>query len=225
MARVLRAAPIPAYTWYFDRVYQYELNPSREAWMRLVAPLCRVAFVTDGALAQTDWANWHLLRQGVCRQNVQRVHVPEHDRIDVGFIGQVYGQRQDELARVTQHRPVNQISNVFGPQLNEVIRGHRIILGPRYPSIPHYWSNRLYVVLGHGGFLLTPEIEGMRAEGFIPGLHYAPLSDDPLRDIDHWLERPAERERIARAGQEFVLDNFTYEQRAAEMVRVIEETL
>src|SRR5262249_27812462 len=58
IAAVLERAKVPCYTWYVDRAYEFDLDPSREAWMRRVAPLCRVAFVADGQLARTDWARW-----------------------------------------------------------------------------------------------------------------------------------------------------------------------
>ena len=225
IAEVLRRSPVPGYTWYFDRAYRYPEEPSREAWMRRVAPLCRVAFVHDGALAATDWARWHVLRSGVCADTVQPTHVPEADRVDVGFLGQVYGGRRDELARIERRFPVRVVEGVHGADLGPTIRRHRIILGPRHPRLAHYWSDRVYVVLGHGGFFLAPEVEGMRDEGFEPGVHYAPLGDDPVADVRSWLDRPAERERIAAAGRSLVLGRFTFEHRAVELARVIAETL
>ena len=116
---------------------------------------------------------------------------------------------------------VRVVSQVFGRELSALIRRHRIIIGPRYPSAPGYWSDRIYVVLGHGGFFLAPEIEGMREEGFVPGVHYAALGDDVIRDIRYWLARPEERARIAREGQELVLSKFTYEHRVRTLCAAI----
>ena len=117
------------------------------------------------------------------------------------------------------------ISQVFGRELSSVIRRHRIIIGPSYPSAPGYWSDRVYVVLGHGGFFLAPEVPGMRDEGLEPGVHYAALGDDPVRDIRYWLARPEERARIARQGQETGADRFTYEDRVRELCATIVKTL
>ena len=47
----------------------------------------------------------------------------------------------------------------------------------------------------------------MRDEGFVPGLHYAPLGEDVVRDVRYWLARPEERARIAREGQKLVMGN------------------
>jgi hypothetical protein len=222
---LLRRSPVPAYLWYYDRVHGYDAEPSRLEWMRRVAPLCRVAFVTDAGLATTDWANWHVLRQGISRPAVEMVEVPEQDREDLAFVGQLYGDRYVELAPVRRKFRVNVISDTFGRGLSSVVRRHRIILGPGYPSAPGYWSDRVYVVLGHGGFFLAPEVPGMRDEGLEPGVHYAPLGKDPVRDVRYWLDRPEERARIARQGQELVLSRFTYEDRVRELCATVTETL
>lgn len=222
---LIRRSPVPAYLWYYDRVLNYDAEPSRLEWMRRVAPLCRTAFVTDGGLASTDWANWRVLRQGISRPTIATVEIPEESREDLAFIGQLYGARREEVEPVRREFDVNMITQVFGRELSAVVRRHRIILGPRYPGAPGYWSDRIYVVLGHGGFFLAPEIEGMREEGLHPGIHYAPLGDDPVREIRHWLARPEERARIARQGQELVLGRFTYEDRVRELCATITATL
>jgi SAM-dependent methyltransferase len=93
LVEVLRRSAVPAYLWYYDRVHEYDSEASRLEWMRQVAPHCRVAFVTDGGLATTGWANWRVLRQGVSRPTVAMVDVPEQEREDLAFVGQLYGAR------------------------------------------------------------------------------------------------------------------------------------
>ena len=62
---------------------------------------CRVVFVTDGGLATTDWANWHVLRAGVSRPTVdEQMLVPERERDDLAFVGQLYEVRLEEMAAV-----------------------------------------------------------------------------------------------------------------------------
>jgi hypothetical protein len=225
IAQVIERAKIPCYTWYVDRAYQFDFQPSREAWMRRVAPLCRVAFVADAALAGTSWAHWHVLREPIDHTSVQRLHVPDSQRKPLAFIGQLYGNREQELAPLAAEFPLEFITSAYGSALSPAVLGYKVILGPRYPTVPGFWGNRVYVVLGHGGFFLAPEVEGMREEGFLPGVHYAPLGEDPIADIRHWLAHPTEREQIARAGQELVLERFTYRQAVRELCRVIGETL
>lgn len=223
IARVIEAVKVPCYLWYFDRALGGE--PSREKWMRRVAPLCRVAFVVDERLTRTDWATWYWLQQGFRVSDLGPPVPPDRPRRPVGFIGSIYGDRVRELAAVSNAFDLSVISDAFGPARHEAIHNHDIILGPRYPCVPGYWSDRIYVVLGHGGFFLAPEIEGMREEGFVADMHYAALGDDPVADIRYWLERPQDRQRIARAGQELVLSRFTYDHRASELCWVIIQTL
>ncbi len=146
----------PAYLWYYDRVHDYDAEPSRLEWMQQVVPRCRIAFVTDAGLTSLDGANWHILRQGISRSTVTSVQCPENDRDDLAFIGQLYGERQRELAPLQRDYHVRLVSQVFGRKLSALIRRHRIIIGPRYPNTRGYWSDRIYVILGHGGFFLAP---------------------------------------------------------------------
>lgn len=92
----------------------------------------------------------------------------------------------------------------------------QIVIGDIYPGTVAFTSNRLYQVLGVGGFLLqqhSPRLEeftGLRA-----GIHYAEWSDiaDLQKQIKFWLQPEQEeaRRHIAEAGQEFVMSNFTYD--------------
>ncbi len=226
IARVLREIKIPGYTWYCDKVLDFEYNRSRELWMQKVAPLCRVAFISDGALAKhTNWGRWHILNQGIFREDVRFIDVPEDERRDIAFVGSIYGERAKELDPVAAGFQLDVVFNAHGPKLSRILRSYKIIIGPRYPSVPFYWSARLYDTLGHGAFFLAPEIEGMREEGFIPGVHYAALSDDPVADVRYWLDHPAERELIAKVGQELVLSRFTFSHRIQELVQAICNTL
>jgi len=40
LLELLRRSPVPAYLWYYDRVHEYDSEPSRLEWMRRVAPHC-----------------------------------------------------------------------------------------------------------------------------------------------------------------------------------------
>lgn len=225
ITEVLRQSPVPGFMWCFDRVYGFDAAPWREDWIQKVGPLCRVVFTTDGPLTQTTWANWHLLRLAIASKTVEDVSIDESGKYDVAFIGSDYGPRRTELQPVRSAFQLRMIDGVYGRGLNIALRTPRIVIGPRYPDVPGYWSDRIYLVLGHGGFFLAPEVGGMQDEGFIAGVHYAPLSNDPVQDIRYWLSRPKERQQIAEAGQALVLGRHTYVHRVKELVRVIHESL
>lgn len=75
---------------------------------------------------------------------------------------------------------------------------------------------RVYDVLAAGGFLLT-EYRPAIVEEFTPGEHLVCYRNlDELRErCEYYLEHVDEREAIARAGQQRVLERCTYSQRAA----------
>ena len=126
-------------------------------------------------------------------------HLPEGERDDIAFIGQLYGERQNELAPLRKAYRVNVISQAFGRELSAVIRSHRIIVGPRYPSARLLERSNLRRARSRR-VLPRPEIEGMREEGLLAGVHYAPLGDDPVQEVRYWLARPEQRARIARGS-------------------------
>ena len=142
---------------------------------------------------------------------------PEQDREDLAFVGQLYGARWDEMAPVRKEFKLNVISRVFGRELSPLIRRHRIILGPRYPSAPGYWSDRIYVVLGHGGFFLAPRYRGCakRVSSREFTTHRSAMIQLPT--FVTGLPGPKNGRRIARQGQELVLGRFTYEDRVREL--------
>lgn len=95
--------------------------------------------------------------------------------------------------------------------------------GPLVRSGQHYWSNRIYEILGRGGFLLHPRTVGLDAE-FRDGEHYAGYDCGDwtwLRErIDYWLTHADEREHIRRTGFERMA-TLTYRDRCAELLQKI----
>lgn len=89
---------------------------------------------------------------------------------------------------------------------------------------PYYWSDRIYETLGRGGFMIHPFIEGMQEE-FTDGdniVFYEFNNWAQLKEkIDYYLEHNEERERIRRAGHEFVKNNATYHDRLSQMLDIV----
>jgi len=90
--------------------------------------------------------------------------------------------------------------------------------------ITRYWSDRIPETIGRGGFLLHPYVEGID-EHFMPGEHfitYEPYDVDGLADlIAEWNDQPTEREHIAKAGREHVLDHHTYKHRMERLLTLV----
>jgi spore maturation protein CgeB len=75
-------------------------------------------------------------------------------------------------------------------------------------------SNRMWKVLGCGGFFLGEYVEGIEelaAEGVHCGWYRGPA--DAAAQARHWLEQPEERAKIAAAGRAHALAGHTYAHR------------
>lgn len=91
-----------------------------------------------------------------------------------------------------------------------------INIGDTFPNTEGYCSNRVFQALGAGGFLLQQVSERLEEyTGLIDGVHYVSWTDlDDLEfKITEWLqpECAIQRETIAREGQRFVRENYSYD--------------
>ncbi len=100
----------------------------------------------------------------------------------------------------------------------------KVVLSIHYRSederIPVYQASpRVFEALACGAFLLTDRQPDVLAL-FQDGVHLAAFSDgqDLKRQILHYLDRPAERRRIAATGRREVLRHHTYAHRIVQML-------
>lgn len=196
---------------------------------------CDICFVTDGGndrVFKEHGINAKLLRQGIhtpeAKEGTRSPHEPiiflgtynyEKRKALVDFLKKnyqddfvVYGQGGDK-------QPVR------GMKLNDVLASAKIVVGDSVPA-DYYWSNRIYEVLGRGGFLIHPEIKGLDEE-IKPGKHFVPFKHGDFADlknkIQYYLEHDEEREAIRRAGHLYVKSKYTYTDRCRELLRQVAE--
>ena len=107
---------------------------------------------------------------------------------------------------------------VYGRRLAQVIRGAGISLGanahPAQDTARGSASNRMWKVMGAGGFFLGPwveDIENFAAGGRHCAWYRSPA--DAAAQARHYLAQPEERDRIARAGHAHALRHHTYARR------------
>lgn len=128
----------------------------------------------------------------------------------IDWLHSTYG---DRFTRIAGDTPAG---TVRGHQLNylyassKVVVGDSLNIGFKYPD---YWSDRVYEVMGRGGFLIMPRIQGLE-RSFDDAIHlrYYDFGDfDQLKYlIDYYLDHDVEREAIRRAGHEEVKAKHTY---------------
>jgi hypothetical protein len=107
---------------------------------------------------------------------------------------------------------------VHGKRLAQVIRGAAISLGassyPGQDTERFSASNRMWTILGCGGFYLgryVSGIESFAADGRHCAWYRSPAEAAEL--TRHYLDHPAERERIANAGRAHALAHHSYADR------------
>ena len=220
--------------WVFDLLAP-DFNRERWEWANEASLIADYLFCTDGhtvgQLRQLGAKNVHVLRQGI-PDDWEAPNCPVKPRDGVGdilWLGGAYSVREREIESLrgrfgdrVQH--VNE--GIRGRNLPALMASVKIVVGPAFPSRPGYWSNRIYVVLGNGGFFLAPSVLGMSDDGFQPGVHYAqygpPTRLSCVDAVEHWLQQgDGARSMIARCGQHFVNNFHTYDHRVAEMIAML----
>lgn len=199
----------------------------RARWASRVAKACDAFFTTDGYTAP-HLANSVVLRQGFpgpadeLRRGTARTHL----RCLLAHFGGNYGLRKrwcDNL-RAAWPRHFRVWNNQHGDVLFDICRSASIVLGPPWPAYQGYFSNRLYHITGYGGCFACPTVDGMAEEGWVPGVNYLPLTDDYVRELRAYLQRPREELRgVADAGQAHTFANFTYDYRVKTLVEHLEK--
>lgn len=210
--------------WTFD----YMLDPSNQ-WYWGLAPHADICFQTDGK----DYTNWYKERK-INRVELHQAAAPQHDlprnitqkdfddwNFDVVFIGSLYTERRQELNRILSSLGVHYRHfgypdyEVWGSDFAKACYFSKIVIGDNYTNeVPGYWSDRSYLTLGCGGFLITSYVPYLE-KVFCDEKHltwYKNLGDlKPL--IQYYLQKENERKAIASEGYKYVRENHTYDQR------------
>lgn len=109
---------------------------------------------------------------------------------------------------------------VRGRRFAQVVRGAAVSLGghafPAQSTEQACASNRMWKILGCGGFYLGPWMEGIDslARGGEHCVWYDP-AEEAVDLIHYYLQRPEKRSAIAQAGRLHVLEHHTYADRLA----------
>lgn len=218
---LLSQVTYPKAFWYFDKVWN-----EREDWMEAIIPYVDYGFLTDETFKRRhNYTNLHVLRQGGGDLTYEG-RLPEKTKEEIAFIGSIYGERKKFVVALKEvyGEKFQSYNNVFGEKLIELCHNARIIVAPMYPSDDFYWSSRIYQILGAGGFLIHPRLEGLKEE-YKEGAHFVAYSNGAeLRDaIDFFMdEKNSEtRETIRKQGYNHTIANYTYQDRVGKMLEII----
>ncbi len=132
---------------------------------------------------------------------------------DVGFVGQLgmrNTKRYKTLTSVLPRYRTNDYLKYYPPREMATIYGQsRIVFNA---SINGDVNMRVFEAMAAGALLVTDRIGNGLSELFEEGTHYIGYSSisEAMEKISYFLDKSAERERIARAGQRAVLEHHTY---------------
>lgn len=244
---------VPCVLWYFDLVAN-DTDPTlaarmrgRREWFKAVMPYCRAGFVTDG-----DWADrWnteadrkasvvttprlHWLTQGM-DERVAGLGVGIGPGPDILFTGMVHHgrKRADHVARLRERYgdrfhvlgDSGPRHRLHGRKLADLFATAGVVVAPDGPVTDRYWSNRVYLTCGLGGFLLHPRCEGLTRQ-YEPGTELEYYADRRhLEDmINFYLDRSEARTLMKLAGLKATLERNLYRHRVAELIKVAEGLL
>lgn len=156
-------------------------------------------------------------------------------RADVAFIGnRDYGHREhaahraamlDTLrARFGEHVafwPRDGEPGPFGLDYNDLLASTKVVVGDSWQGANRYWSNRVFEVIGRGGFCVHPAVPGlvnMLPEGL--GVAYFPPGDwDTMTTtIEQWIADEDRRTTAVAVGQDYVREHHSYTSRMSDML-------
>jgi hypothetical protein len=160
--------------------------------------------------------------------------IPRRYRCEVAFIGTGTSVQRHTILRAVARSYDLQIRGpgwrngpadlpivggpTYGKAFARAVGGAAVTLGasshPEQPSQVASASNRMWKVMGCGGFYLGEWVAGIEAFGQ-HGVHCAWYrdTDEAIALVRHYLDRPEERRNIAEAGRRHALEGHTYAHR------------
>lgn len=206
--------------WYFDKIY----TDLRRQYIKKVLEEADFLFVSDETWARENpHPKVRILRQGVGDFSEGKRVVTN---IQVAFTGSLYGTRYDWAAQLAkQYGDKFQIfTNTFNENLNNLCTSVPIFIAPIDPGDDYYWSSRVYITIGSGGFMIHPRFKRLEEE-YVEDkeiVFYDSL-EDLYKKIDYYLAHPVEREKIRLAGWEKTKNSYTYKHRICTLVSTLQK--
>jgi len=235
----LCSTQMPKVFWTFDRI-EWPNDPELERrnqrrceWIDRITELADVGFMTDGDWVAKDRTNklcW--LPQAADSRVVGRgVDCIRSQSPMILFTGSSTGCGKGRASWAVEMRRrwgelFVECRGVHGRDLADIIAAAAVVVAPDVPATAHYWSNRVYLTAGFGGFLLHPYCERL-TDGYEGGREvvYYHSRRELHALLDHWIVRGKERAEVAAAALTRTLRDHTYERRCERLVAIAKERL
>lgn len=226
---------IPKVFWCFDRIEWDDpsltsRNLTRTAWLERATSVADIGFCTDGdAVAKDRTGKLHWLTQGFNTHLPTVPPLPESERSGILFTGggREYG-RNSFVGEMGERYPTfkHVSKGAYQAVLSQLIGTSAIVVAPDSPITHQYWSNRVYVTLGMGGFLLHPYCQEL-TKHYRPGfeLQYYHSRRELHELIEFYSKDIDNRETMRCAGQYKTLQAHTYKHRCESLITAVKEKL
>lgn len=222
----------PLVFWFFDLIEHPRDRKVHIEYLTEISKKSLVGFTTDG-YGPANFPNVYQLMQGA---DVRIAGKISHDKqpIDILFAGSYKWsiERREQLKRLRQKYESQfvcfnrQELYRYREDLQRIISNTRIVIAPEYPTRDDYWSNRVYVVLGFGGFLLHPYCRDL-AKQYKDGreIVFYRNSQDCLDKIDCYLDQEKVRKDISTNALIRTLWEHTYIHRVKTLLDIVRSKL
>jgi hypothetical protein len=186
----------------------------RIAWFKNIYPQVDYFILTDWTWGK-NYPKCRELRQGI---GDPEKGVFEQRNIDVAFVGNPYGERQNLVKFLEDNhgKRFKIYERQFNRNLNNLCASIPIFVAPLFPSDDEYWSNRVYLITGSGGFLIHPRLKGLEKEWGDNLVYYDNL-EDLKEKIKYYLQHPEERRTMKQKEYNYCVKNFTYKHRVEKL--------
>ncbi len=240
--QALASFKCPKVFWYFDLVDCNDATlqrrcAARKHWMATVIPYIDLGFCTDGDwVAQDRTGRLVQLCQGFDERLEPAIRPAGYVQdIDVLFAGTYVKCGADRvsfmgwLEKLAEKYTVMSVTNYFRQDLAQLIARSRIVVAPDSPVTSSYCSNRVYTVLGLGGFLLHPAckmLEGQYDHASTASMVYYYTREQLRRQVEFYLGEGAEyRAQLVETGRRITLEKHLYRHRCEQLIAIVKERL
>lgn len=200
--------------WYFDKVW----GDVRIEYIKNVLKNADVLFMTDETWAiHNPNPKIRILRQGVGKTH-KGLKVATNAKI--AFTGYLYTKRHQWAGDLYKRygEAFQVFTGVFNDDLNNLCATVPIFIAPQEPSDDYYWSSRVYITMGSGGFMIHPRCKRLEEEyEDKKEIVFYDSYEDMLDKIDYYLTHEKEREKIRLAGWEKTKRCYTYKHRVKKL--------
>ena len=206
--------------WYLDPI---DLVKGRDQYIETMAEYIEYGFLVDDTWRRRHkFKNLYSLKEGL--GTVYKGEPKEQFKCDIAFAGSIYGDRENFISflKFKYGDKFKVFNNAFNQDLADLCVSAKITVAPNFPTNEFYWSSRIYLTLGLGGFLVHPDLYGLKEE-FEEGKHFAGYKglEELVQTIDYYLTNDEARKAIQVEGQKECLRTATFKHRVKQMLEII----